>query len=172
MTGRSSSGNSCGRVSAWYSVRMKPGASMGRPSSTMPPKPSSTAPVWARSSPQACSTTFSPGRKVFTCRNLPPGWNIPSGSRSIRAPSNGTDTIPAIVPTTRTAPPKTWRPPSTSLPPYPAERPATSPYRPEKGRKNDDTVVSNKEQKDSINQATIRMAYRPHFRSVKRTTGV
>ena len=25
---------------------------------------------------------------------------------------------------------------STSLPPYPAERPATSPYRPEKGRKN------------------------------------
>ena len=29
MTGRSSSGNSCGRVSAWYSVRMKPGASMG-----------------------------------------------------------------------------------------------------------------------------------------------
>ena len=171
MTGRSSSGNSCGRVSAWYSVRMKPGASMGRPSSTTP-KPSSTASVWARSSPQACSTTFSPGRKVFTCRNLPPGWNIPSGSRSIRAPSNGTDTIPAIVPTTRTAPPKTWRPPSTSLPPYPAERPATSPYRPEKGRKNDDTVVSNKEQKDSINQATIRMAYRPHFRSVKRTTGV
>ena len=119
MTGRSSSGNSCGRVSAWYSVRMKPGASMGRPSSTMPPKPSSTAPVWARSSPQACSTTFSPGRKVFICRNPPPKWNIPPGSRS----------------STRTAAPKTWRPPSTSLPPYPAEPPATSPYRPEKGRK-------------------------------------
>ena len=34
---------------------------------------------------------LSPGRKVFTCRNLPPGWNIPSGSRSIRrAHSNGT----------------------------------------------------------------------------------
>lgn len=172
MTGRSSSGNSCGRVSAWCSVPTMPGASMGRPSSTMPPKPSSTAPVWARSFPQACSTTFSPDRKVFICRNSPPEWNIPPGSRSIRAHPNGTDTIPATVPTTRTAPPRTWRPPSTSLPPYPAERPTTSPYRPEKERKNASTAGNNKEQKDSINQATIRMAHRPHFRSVKRTTGV
>ena len=148
MTGRSSSGNSCGRVSAWYSVRMKPGASMGRPSSTMPPKPSSTAPVWARSSPQACSTTFfrRAGRHS-PAATPPPEWNIPPGSRSIRAHPNGTDTIPAIVPTTRTAPPKTWRPPSTSLPPYPAEPPATSPYRPERGRKNASTAGNNKEQK-------------------------
>ena len=166
MTGRSSSGNSCGRVSAWYSVRTKPGASMGRPSSTMPPKPSSTAPVWARSSPQACSTTFSPGR-------IPPDWHHNSTSRNIPTPPNGRNSTRTTVPTTRTAPPRTWRPPSISLPPYPAERPATSPYRRSAKRKRDaSTAGSNKEQKDSINQATIRMAYRPHFRSVKRTTGV
>ena len=115
------------------------------PSSTMPPKPSSTAPVWARSFPQACSTTFSPGRKAFTCRNPPPEWNIPPGSRSIRAHPNGTD-IPAIVLTTRTALPKTWRPPSTSLPSYPAERPVTSPYRRSAKRKRGASTAGNNNQ--------------------------
>ena len=143
MTGRSSSGNSCGRVSAWCSVPTMPGASMGRPSSTMPPKPSSTAPVWARSFPQACSTTFSPDRKVFICRNSPPEWNIPPGSRSIRAHPNGTDTIPATV-----------RPQGRH---HPERGGRLQPLCPRTLRASDDQPVPpRKEKKRKVRQATIK----------------
>ena len=100
------------------------------------------------------------------------GWNIPSGSRSIRRlPMGRTRYRLSSRPQGRHHPKRGGRlQPLCPRTRRSVRRPART--APKKEEKNDDTVVSNKEQKDSINQATIRMAYRPHFRSVKRTTGV
>ena len=100
----------------------------GATSSTMPTRPFSTVPVWVRSFPPMCSTTFSPDRTVFTRSSNPPKWNVPHSSKGIQAHPNGTGMIPSISPTTRTAPPKTWRTLSACSHPCRAAHPATSPH--------------------------------------------
>ena len=119
------------------------GASMGRPSSTMPTRPFSTVPVWVRSFPPMCSTTFSPGRTVFTRRSRQTKGsfrqvsatnrknhraNIRRSNRDIPVHPSGTGMIPGISPTTRTTPPKTWRTLSACSHPCRAAHPATSPH--------------------------------------------
>lgn len=118
MTGHFSSVNSCGRVSAWCSVRTKPGASMAQPLSTMPTRPFSTVPVWARSFQQVYSTTFSMGRTVCT----------PYNSRDIPAHLNGKNVIQCTSPTIRTAPPKMWQTLSACSHPCRVVYLATSPH--------------------------------------------
>ena len=109
------------------------GASMAQPLSTMPTRPFSTVPVWARSFQPMCSTTFSTGRTVRT----------PYNSRNIPAHLNGRNVIQRTSPTTRTAPLKMWRTLSACSHPCRAAHPATSPHRSSgKGRRSAGTAGS------------------------------
>lgn len=115
----------------------------GRLSSTMPTKPFSMVPVWVRSFQLTCSTTFSPGRTVFTRRSKQTKGsfrqmsatsrknhraNIRRSNRDIPVHPSGTGMIPGISPTIRTTPPKTWRTLSACSHPCRAAHPATSPH--------------------------------------------
>ena len=146
MTGRSSSGNSCGRESAWYSVRMKPGASMGRPhrpcrQSRLQRLPSGQGVLRRR-----VQRPFRrAGRYSLATTLRRSGTSHPAAGAYGRIPMGRTRYRLSSRPQGRHHPERGGRL-QPLCPPYPAERPATSPYLRNAKRKRGASTAGNNNQ--------------------------